>query len=210
MTGNLSLGVPFSAANVIIPVEGPKGVMAVLDFNGTDGTYTVDGSQNIQQGKISYYQTLWVDNADNPNALTIQMEFTNQRVIIPANVQQYVNVLAPNMPVFHFSTTTGNFKVNVGFLNVPIQPDQWGGATAGFTGLTDAQLRATPVPVSGTLNNTNTGPAIVDRSVALNGADQVALTAGQGAHYIVIQNPPNWLMDVQMLFTLREQTLKPL
>jgi hypothetical protein len=121
----LAPNVPFSVANVIIPIEGPKAAFAVLNFNGTDGTFSVDASQLIQTGKISYIQTLWIDNADNPVNLTITMAITGQRIIVKANTQQYVNVLAPNMPVFHFSTTAGNFKVNVGLLNVPIQPDQW-------------------------------------------------------------------------------------
>jgi hypothetical protein len=169
---DITLGVPFAAANVIIPVEGPKVAMATLDFTGTDGTYSVDASQIIQQGKISYIQTLWVDNADNPTALTIVMAITGQRVIVPANTQQYVNVLAPNMPVFNCSTTAGAFKVVIGFINVPIQPDQWLGASIG-----------------GSSTVSVIGPTIVDYSLTLDGTSQTVLTADQGASYFAIQNP---------------------
>lgn len=122
LTPNLSFGI----ANVIIPRGGPKTVPLNMNFNGTDGTFAVDGTALVQGGKIEYIQTVYIDNSQNANPLTMIVDLTNQRIIAPAHSQGYYSILAPNPPKFNFSTTAGNFIVPVQFLNVPVQPYVWG------------------------------------------------------------------------------------
>lgn len=167
----------FTLGNVVIPIEGPKVAEITLNFNG-NANQTVDLSQLIQNGTLSFVQCVYVDNHDNPNSLTITPQLTNLRVIVPANSQGFYSVLAPNMPVFTVSSTAGNYSVTLGFLNVPVQPDQWGAASLGSVTIAGQPLL-----------NTNVGPTITDYSITMNGADQTPITPGQAAHYLAIQNP---------------------
>jgi hypothetical protein len=117
------LGDPFGVANVVIPKGGPKVIPLRIDFSGVT-EWQVDGSQVVERGKIEYIQALWVDNYSNTNPLIIEMNLTNQRIVIPARSQGYVPVLSPNPPKFIFSTQAGPM-VYLQFLNVPVQPMIW-------------------------------------------------------------------------------------
>lgn len=114
----------FGIANVVIPRGGPKCVPWNMDFSGV-GQHVVDLSLLVQQTRIEYVQCIYVDNADNANPLTIKMDLTNQRIVIPAHTQGYYPILQPNNPVITFSTTVAAVVVNVQFLNVPVQPANW-------------------------------------------------------------------------------------
>ncbi len=140
-------GTSFSIANVVIPKSGPKTIPCILNFTGVDA-HTVDLSQFVDQGRIEYVQTVFIDNSENPNPITLITELTNQRIICPAGAQGYFSVLQPNNPVFDFETTAGAFNVPLQFMNVPVQPCVWGNSNGSFVGLTDAELRAAPVDVT--------------------------------------------------------------
>lgn len=187
----------FGIANVIIPRGGPKTVPVNLDFDGTDGTILVDASLLVQQAKIEYFQTLYVDNADNPNDLTIETDLVNQRIIVAAGSQGYYSILQPNPPKITFTTTAGAFVVPVQFLNVPVQPMVWGGDSAAFTGLTDAELRATPVPVS---TSQPLGGAYTNRSIAnLSGASEQLMAANANRRILIISNEGATSIAVNMI-----------
>jgi len=159
--------IPFSIANVIIPKGGPKTVPVNIDFTGID-THEVDLSQLVEQSRIEYVQCVFVDNSDNPNDLEMQMDLTGQRIIAPSGSQGYYSILQPNPPKLTFTTTAGAFNVHLQFLNVPVQPCVWGGAAGGTVGgLTDAQLRATPVDVLGPLTDTELRATPVDVDTGL-------------------------------------------
>lgn len=113
----------FGVSTVIVPVGGPKTIPALLDFTAT-GKIEIDGQQVVDQGKISYLQGVYVDNADNPAPLTLIMGTTGQRVIMPANSQGYIAILVPN-PARIIASTTPGVKINVQFYNVPIQQIIW-------------------------------------------------------------------------------------
>jgi hypothetical protein len=114
----------FGVANVIIPQGGPKCIPYNLNFNGVSQA-TIDPSQALNMGMIEFIQTLFIDNFDNPNELTVTIQPTGQRLKIGAGKQGYFSVLAPNNPTFAFATTAGAFFVNVQLINVPIQPAVW-------------------------------------------------------------------------------------
>jgi hypothetical protein len=194
----------FALGNVVIPMEGPKVAEITLNF-ATQAEQTIDLSQLIQNNTISYVQCVFIDNYDNPDTLTLVAALTNLRIVVPANSQGYYSILAPNMPVFTVSTTVGAFNVTFGFLNVPVQPDQWSANAGGsFTGLTDAELRATPVPVDDGLVQaltdaqlvaafpipiTRSGGAYTDRSnAALSGASQQLMAANANRKILIVDN----------------------
>lgn len=177
-TPNFAYGI----ANVIIPRGGPKTVPVTMDFTGTDGIFEIDGTVLVQNSKIEYLQTMYVDNNDNANDLTIEMSITNQRIVVPAGSQGYYSMLQPNPPKIIFTTVAGAFSIFVQFLNVPVQPAVWGGSAASG-GLTDTQLRASPIEVQ------NQGGALTDRSIAnLSGASEPLMAANANRHYLLIQN----------------------
>lgn len=205
----------FSVANVIVPKNGPKTIPLKFDFTNVNAI-EFDSVEYIQSGKIEYIQALYVDNYDNPNPLTILIQLVNQRIIVPANSQGYYSVLAPNPPVFIFSTVQGAFTVGVHLLNVPVQPDQWdttaGGAVPNplpVTGpLTNAQLRAAsvdvnlatdslaaPLPVNLAIDSlaaplpvVTPGAGYTDRSVALTGASDLLMAANANRKLLIVQN----------------------
>lgn len=118
-----TLGDTFGIANVIIPKGGPKTIPLIIDFSGIT-EWEVDGSQVVERGKIEYIQALWIDNYSNANPLTVQMNLTNMRLVVPARSQGFYPVLMPNPPKFKFTTQAGP-KVFLQFLNVPVQPMTW-------------------------------------------------------------------------------------
>ena len=119
------IGNIFGVSNVIVPKSGPKAAPAILDFSN-DGTIVIDCLLLISQGKMEYVQTLYIDNADNLNPITLTCSMTGQRIIAPARSQGYYPMLAPNPPQITCSTTQTNLlKVPVYLLNVPVQAVNW-------------------------------------------------------------------------------------
>jgi len=120
-----NFGASFGVSNVIVPKNGPKAVPVSLDFSN-DGEIDINCEQVISQGKIEYIQTLYVDNADNTNPLTLICSVTRQRLIIKGRAQGYFAILAPNPPVITVSTNqTANLIVTIFLLNVPVQAMNW-------------------------------------------------------------------------------------
>jgi hypothetical protein len=115
----------FTIANIVVPADGPKTIPLVFDFS-TNAEQTFDCVEIIEQGKISYVQTMYVDNRDNPNELTITIDLVRQRISIPAHSQGYYSILAPTPPRFTVKTgAVGAYTVGIHLLNVPIQPIVW-------------------------------------------------------------------------------------
>lgn len=122
---SVSLGNRFGISNVIIPKGGPATIPALLDFTNT-GEILIDGEIVISTGKIEYLQGVFIDNADNPDALSMTLDTTGQRVICPANSQGYFSILATNPPRITAETPQGGTKkIRVLFYNVPIQSGVW-------------------------------------------------------------------------------------
>lgn len=104
--------------NAMVPAEGPKGLPVRIDLTVAQ-TATVDLSQQQALGQLSYIQTMYVDNLDNPQEISFTMNLTRQRLTVPAGVQVYVPILLPNPPVIQVAST-GGVAVDVHFLNVPM------------------------------------------------------------------------------------------
>ncbi len=119
------LNVGMSISNVIVPKGGPKAVPAILDFNNT-AKIELDGQQVIDAGQIEYLQGVFIDNADNPTAFTLEISGLNQRIVCPPNKQGYFAIMAVNPPKMTAKTTqAANRVINVFFYNVPIQSAVW-------------------------------------------------------------------------------------
>jgi hypothetical protein len=118
-------GPPYGIANIIIPRGGPKVVPLSLNF--TDyADAEIDGEELIARGKIEFIQGIYIDNADNPNPVSITCGLTGQRTKVKGHTQGYYSVFMPNPPRFVVaSTQAAGAKTNLFFYNVPIQSANW-------------------------------------------------------------------------------------
>lgn len=115
----------FAIANVIVPKGGPKVIPTALDFSNA-AEISMDGELIVSQGGIEYIQGVFIDNADNPDKFSLNMEGVNQRIVCPANSQGYFSIMATNPPKMIASTVQTNGRIiNVYFYNVPIQSAVW-------------------------------------------------------------------------------------
>lgn len=122
MPNNQSANNPLSVptGNDVPCKMGRRAIHVLIDFS-LGSTYELDLSQIQSLGAMDCVQTMYVDNADNANELTLTMGLTLQRIIIPANSQAYIPILQPNPPVLKIATT-GAPVVNVQLLNFFVPP----------------------------------------------------------------------------------------
>jgi len=171
-------------SNVVIPKEGPRALACTLNFTNT-ATIDIEGLLPTTTGRISYIQGVYVDNADNSDQLILVAKTTQQRLVIPAYAQGYWPILFAQVPDMVCTTTQAAIRVYMHFYNVPIQSQYWlanDAAPSGVSGLTNAELRATPLaaPIGGAWTN---------GSIAnLSGASQTLFAANTDRRHLVIQN----------------------
>lgn len=113
-----------------MPGEGPKLIPLNLDFT-QNSTYTVDLSSLMTRNFISMIQSLYADNLDNTQPMTIQIDKSQQRMEIDAGDQCYRPVLVPNPALMTFSCPGGAANVTVLLLNFPVA---WGDNARGPQG----------------------------------------------------------------------------
>lgn len=185
----------FGVSNVVIPKEGPISVPVVLDFSA-DGTAELQGLLITQSEAISQIQGVYIDNADNPEALTLTVNTTRQRIIAPANSQGFYSLMTINPPDMVAETVAlSGLQVTLIFYNVPIQSEAWSALPGGgVVGLTDAQLRLTPVPV------VTTGLAYTNRSIVnLSGASEVLMGANANRKVLIVVNEGATAVAINLL-----------
>jgi hypothetical protein len=161
-------------------------------------TYSLDLTAIQQQ--LAYFktvQTLYIDNSQNGNAITILMGGTLQRVIIPAFGQGYVPVLQIEAAVLTFQSASA-VQIAVQVLDFFLPPFIWSAngnspiTPGGVLLVSDAILDAT---VSGGRVNTNaiapTIQGLTDASgtIAVGGTAQSAIPASATRSRWIISNP---------------------
>ncbi len=175
----------YKVSNVVLPPEGPVIVPVELDFSA-DALIDIDGYQIVASGKLSYIQSVYIDNADNANDLTLTAGLTNQRIIAPAGSQGYYPIFLGVPPHCKAETVAvADLKIKIYFANVPLMAGVWGSDAGGGGGggLTDAELRATPVQME------RAGVAYTDRSIAnLSGIDELLMAANPDRSILIISN----------------------
>lgn len=110
--------------NQMVPDEGAKSVRATCDWENVD-EYTVDLTDAMQRGIIRSVQSLYIDNRDNSNAVTIQTTGSQQRITFPGLCQGYVPILLPVPGIFTVASTSSATKTFIHCLNVPMYPYIW-------------------------------------------------------------------------------------
>lgn len=110
--------------NAVVPIEGPKNVFINVPFSTAAGPYGVDLGQLIRQGLMTCVQTLFVDNSAGSDSVTIQVEGTSQKLVIPPQSQAVVPAFAQKDARFTI-TSSGSTDVGINFLNVPLPTAVW-------------------------------------------------------------------------------------
>lgn len=127
-TPNTSIGATYQIANtkMVGPQEGPRALVAFLDFTGGKFSATVDltlATQPPQQ--LSVIQGAFIDNHAGTVDILLQQVQTFQVIIIKAGQQMYVPLITAATPVFNFvgaNNASPGVVVPVFFYNVPIAP----------------------------------------------------------------------------------------
>ncbi len=115
--------------NAQLPKEGPKTIPVLVDLR-TATSVLVDLTQQQMTAKISYIQTVFVDNSLNTASVSITADTTGQILRVPAGTQAYLPILAPIPPRFTIATA-GAVIVPIQFLNIPMPFGAIGAGTGG-------------------------------------------------------------------------------
>lgn len=111
-----------------IPEEGPIAVPVPINF-ATSTDFDLDISQQVNQGRISLVQSMFVDNSANNNPINIGVgqspsSAALQTIVVPSQSQGYFQIFSPNPARFHFnSQATGSILVILS--NSPIASATW-------------------------------------------------------------------------------------
>lgn len=116
--------VAFGTFTGLAPTDGPKVVPTTLDFSVL-AAYNIDMFMEESTAQIGFVQSVYIDNADNPNSLTIVCAVTNQRIRVRANTQGWYPILATDKFACRVSSTLGAYSVSLHFSNVPMPTAQW-------------------------------------------------------------------------------------
>lgn len=192
-----------------IPPEGPQAIPIVLDFTATRQELEANLVITQQQHKISYIQSIYVDNSINAEPLEIFIPSTQHLVTVPPYHQGFIALLCSNPPSIIFaSAVAAPINVVVQLLNFPVSNIIWNtdptfSASGGLT-VTDPVLDALlgggflPTLAQG-LRSTNliTALPIADNSVSISKANtgntDVIAAPGAGAYL--------WIESLQIHLT---------
>lgn len=180
-----SMKAAFSTFNGYGPKEGVKALPVAFDFSVLD---VIDFDLLIENtsGVFQFVQSVWIDNSDNPGALTLIFGVTNQRIVAPAFSQGCWPVITVDQTRVRLSSP--NHAAAVGqiiLMNVPMAYTQSGPFTANVTAAAIA-------------------PVVADDfsdTIALGGASQVAIPANPARLGFLIQNPANEIAPLFVNFT---------
>lgn len=177
MSGESLQKTEFPVWNGYAPLQGgPKAVPISLDF-GTLSSIDFDLIDSVQRGVIDFVQSVWVDNSDNTDELTLLFGQTAQRLVVPALAQGLWPVIAPSGLRCTASTiAVASLKVQLIFLNVPMPMTQFGPVSV------TANVTASATPITGPYTDAS-GNTTADVSTTL-------FAANAAAKRRIVQNPP--------------------
>lgn len=90
-----------------IPAQGNREMSIPMDFRTTQSLED-DLSNELRCGEIDFIQSVFIDNADAANNLTIQFKYgILQRIICPAHCQGFFPVLVIGAVKFTASSASG-------------------------------------------------------------------------------------------------------
>lgn len=178
MSGESLRKTEFPVFNGYAPAAGgPKAIPIVFDFT-VASEIDFDLIAETTAGIIDFVQSIWVDNATNPNALRFTFSQTGQRLVVPANAQGIWPVIAPSGLRCRVQTTPGGaLLITCILLNVPMPMTQYGPIAVNI-----AAVNANMVPTAGTATDHSS-------TIAVGGTSQALFAANGGALRRIVYNP---------------------
>jgi hypothetical protein len=196
-TSNSSPSAGIPVQNTRISGIGPK----VVPWNGTfPGTtnfsYFVDLTQLVNQAIIDFVQTIWVDNSQNDDAVTIESMATGQSQTVPPNAQAYLPIFASSTQPQFTVTSSGAANVEIIFANFGLPAVAYGVNSilgGAFKFNSSGCLETSDVVLDGIVTNgglnINTSYSETDISFTTTGASQVISAANAARQYFFVQCP---------------------
>lgn len=178
----------FPTFNGYAPKEGVKALPIFFDFR-TVAVLEFDLLLENTQGSIQMVQSVWVDNADNPNSIEILFGVTNQRVVVPANVQAMCPVITVDQTRVKITGTINPDAVGqIILMNVPMPYTQVGAVTVNVPAINVAAI----TPVTATDHS---------GTITAGGTSQSAIPANTSRLGFTVQNPTNEIEPLYINFT---------
>lgn len=175
---NLGQEQVFPVFNGFAPEQGPKALSVELDFS-TETELNLDFTRAQQGNAISFIQSVYVDNTDNPNPVTFQFDQTRQRIVVPAYAQGEWPVIATDTAKCIVTTTATLVPLcRAIFKNVPMPLTQWGPISVNVAAV-NATFAATVANFTNRSGNTTAG------------ASAQIMAANPARKQMIVQNPAN-------------------
>lgn len=119
----MSLSV-FRTANNLAPMDGSKVAPDTMSLTASVSR-SVDLYHEMTGGDFEFVQAIYVDNR-GAGDLTITVGGVNQVIVVKANTQGYIPVLASGTGSANFTyVSTATKTVNVIYINTPVAPIIW-------------------------------------------------------------------------------------
>lgn len=178
----------FPTFNGYAPKEGVKALPIFFDFRSVN-FLEFDLLLENTQGSIQMVQSVWVDNADNPNPVEILFGVTNQRVVVPANVQAMCPVITVDQTKVKITGTINPAAVGqIILMNVPMPYTQVGAVTVNVPTITiDPITQVTATDYSGTID--------------AGGTSQTLMASNANRLGFTVQNPTSEIEPLYINFT---------
>jgi len=135
--------------NSLFPKEGGKVIPVTLNF-ALQQSFALDFTLLQQSGYISLFQSVFIDNSQNTQPVTIVVNGSNQNLICPGSSQGTFILLCPNPPKMTVNCAGGNF-VNLFLCNLPLPEAVWS-ATSNFTFTALGYLETSDVALDATIS----------------------------------------------------------
>ncbi len=179
---------------------GRKAIHVTIDFS-LGSSFNLDLTQVQSQGAMDSVQTLFIDNSESANALTILTGVLIQEIIIPAGAQAYMPILQTNPPVMKFTIGGGTPLVDIHVLNFFVPPYMW--LATGGTAVTDLTLAAIITNGAANVNaqpSTVTGVVDISGTITAGGTPQTLMALDTARKKWIISNPSTATEILQFSF----------
>jgi len=134
------------------PPEGPKTLPVSLPFTSQVTSFTLNTQQLLAQGAMTAFQSLFVNNSNNSQSLSVSVNISGSTVVIPAGECQWVALLAPSNSTITFQST-GAVTVACQITNFFVQPTGAGGGSSGGSYNSSGQLLVSDPNIEACINN---------------------------------------------------------
>lgn len=165
-----------------------------LDFSQVTSPQAGDFQNILSAGQMGMVQSAFVDNADNPQSLTIQIDGAGMRLVIPPFSQGTFPLICKQGNSNFSVATSGAVAIEIFLQNIPQPFAVWGIGALPSGGATSAnQVTEIAMLTAIALNVGSRTVTDASGTIAVGGTSQNIVAAEPAGHIVEIQNPFNAL-----------------